>query len=148
VSHKILDQPLLYLSSFFEKNRDLYYDNLNRVRSYDNLAQWINFFLVGVSETAHNAIETLRKISILNDELNDKILKLGRRVPLAKQLLHYLYKFPTVLSSDIVKELRITKPTANALINEFLRLEILRETTGFKRNRIFVFEKYLSLFRD
>ena len=148
VSNKILDRPLLYLSSFFEKNRNLYYDNLNRVLTHNDLAQWIKFFLVGVCDTAQNAIETLQRILNLSDNLNDKIMILGKRVSIAKKLLHYLFKFPTITSSDIVKELKITKPTANTIINEFMRLGILRETTGFKRNRIFVFETYLNLFRD
>jgi Fic family protein len=148
VSHKILNKPLLYLSSFFEKNRQLYYDNLNRVRTHNDLVQWIKFFLIGVNDTAQNAIDTLQKILILSNNCNDKILTLGKRVPIAKKMLNYLFKFPTITSNEIVNELQITKPTANAIINEFLRLEILRETTGFKRNRIFVFETYLKLFRD
>ena len=148
VSHKILEQPLLYLSSFFEKNRILYYDNLNRIRTHNDLTQWLNFFLTAVNETALNAIETLKKISVLNDEIIDTISNLGKRVPMAKRLLQYLYKYPKITSQEIVKELAITKPTANAIIKEFLGLELLKETTGFKRNRIFVFEKYLSLFRD
>jgi Fic family protein len=148
VSHKILEQPLLYLSSFFEKNRNLYYDNLNRIRTHNDLTQWLKFFLTAVNETALNAIETLKKIAVLNDEIIDTISNLGKRVPMAKRLLQYLYKYPKITSQDIVKELAITKPTANAIIKGFLGLELLKETTGFKRNRIFVFEKYLSLFRD
>ncbi len=148
VSNKILDRPLLYLSSFFEKNRDLYYENLIRVRTHNELAQWIKFFLVGVSETAQNAVETLQKILNLSDEFNVKIMTLGKRAPIAKKLLHYLFKFPTITSGEIVKELQITKPTANTIINEFLRLDILKETTGFKRNRIYIFETYLNLFRN
>jgi len=148
VNYKILEQPLFYLSSFFEKNRDVYYDNLNRVRTHNDLTQWLKFFLIGVSETALNAVETLKRISILNDKLNDDIMILGKRVPLARKLLQYLYKYPKITSNQIVSEFQITKPTANAIIKEFLNLKILMEVTGFKRNKIFVFETYLNLFRD
>jgi Fic family protein len=148
VNHKILEKPLLYLSSFFEKNRNLYYDNLNRVRTHNELTQWLKFFLIGISETALNAVETLKRISILNEKLNEDIMTLGKRVPLARMLLQYLYKYPKITSNQIVSEFQITKPTANAIINKFQNLKILIETTGFKRNKIFVFETYLNLFRD
>ena len=148
VNYKILEQPLLYLSSFFEKNRDVYYDNLNRVRTHNDLTQWLKFFLIGVSETALNAVETLKRISVLNEKLNEDITILGKRVPLARKLLRYLYKYPKIISNQIATEFQITKPTANAIIKEFLKLKILIEVTGFKRNKIFVFETYLNLFRD
>ena len=148
VNYKILEQPLLYLSSFFEKNRDVYYANLNRVRTHNDLTQWLKFFLIGVSETALNAVETLKRISVLNEKLNEDITILGKRVPLARKLLRYLYKYPKIISNQIATEFQITKPTANAIIKEFLKLKILIEVTGFKRNKIFVFETYLNLFRD
>ncbi len=148
VSNKLIDRPLLYLSSFFGKNRNLYYDNLNRVRSRNELAQWIKFFLVGMSDTAQLAVSTLQEILNLYNNLNEKIITLGKRLPVAKKLLHYLFKFPTITSGDIVDEMEITKPTANAILNEFIKLNILTEKTGFKRNRIFVFETYLNLFQD
>jgi Fic family protein len=148
VSNKILDQPLLYLSSFFEKNRVLYYDNLNRVRTHNELAQWIKFFLVGINDTAQSAVRTLEEILNLSNTINHKILTLGRRLPIAKKLLQYLFSFPTITSGEIVEELEITKPTANTLIDEFIKLNILVEKTGFKRNRIYMFETYLNLFQD
>lgn len=148
VNYKILEQPLLYLSSFFGKNRDVYYANLNRVRTHNDLTQWLKFFLIGVSETALNAVETLKRISVLNEKLNEDITILGKRVPLARKLLRYLYKYPKIISNQIATEFQITKPTANAIIKEFLKLKILIEVTGFKRNKIFVFETYLNLFRD
>lgn len=148
VSNSILDRPLLYLSSFFEKNKYLYYDDLNRVRTHNELAHWIKFFLVGISDTAQSAVVTLQEILNLKDDLNDKILTLGKRIPTAKRVLHYLFKFPTITSSEIVEEMEITKPTANTIIHEFIKLNILSEKTGFKRNRIFVFESYLNLFHD
>lgn len=148
VNYKILEQPLLYLSSFFEKHRNLYYDNLNRVRTHNDLTQWLKFFLTGVSETALYATETLKRIFLLTDELNERVIILGKRLDLARKLLQYLYKYPKITSNQIVTEFRITKPTANAIINDFLNLKILIEITGYKRNKIYVFETYLNLFRE
>jgi Fic family protein len=146
VSNQILHKPLLYLSTFFEKNRELYYDNLNRVRSHNDLAQWIKFFLAGIIDTAQTAVSTLQKILSLNEKLNNQILDLGKRAPLAKEIIQYLFKYPTITARDIIDEFKITKPTANTMIKEFIRINILVEKTGYKRNRIYIFKKYLDLF--
>jgi hypothetical protein len=42
--------------------------------------------------------------------------------------------------------LGLTPRAANGLINDLERLDILKEITGFKRNRVYVFEEYLRLF--
>lgn len=148
VSNGLLSKPALYLSDFFEKNRQLYYDNLSNVHSKNNLEQWIKFFLVAVIETSKNSIETFNKILILRKEIEEeKILNLNKKVPLAKRFLNYLYSQPIVSLQDIIDELKVSKPTANAIITDFVNLEILKETTGKKRNRIYTFEKYLDLFK-
>jgi DNA-binding MarR family transcriptional regulator len=71
---------------------------------------------------------------------------MGRRIPNAKALLTYLYSKPVVSVTDVMNELKVTKQTANTLIQDFENLIILKEQTGFKRNRIFIFEQYLNLF--
>ena len=111
------------------------------------MEQWLKFFLVGVIETAKNAIDAFTKIIALRDKLEkDSIISLGKRVPNAKSLLNYLYSKPVVTVSDIMANLGVTKQTANNLIKDFHNLGILKEKTGYKRNRVFVFEEYLRLF--
>lgn len=149
VNNQIIDQPLLYLSSFFDKNRNLYYDNLSRVRTHNDLGQWVKFFLVGISETAQRAVKTLQNILDLYDDYNNqRIIALGKRIPLAKTLVNYIFRFPSITAPEIVEHFNITKPTANAIINEFVKLNILIEKTGFKRNRIFVCNEYLDMFKE
>ena len=75
-----------------------------------------------------------------------KFASLGKRFPNAKSLLTYLYSKPVVTVLDVMANLDVTKQTANALIKNFHNLGILKEQTGYKRNRIFVFEEYLRLF--
>jgi len=148
VANKLLVKPTLYLSDFFEKNRQLYYDNLSIVRTNNNLTQWIKFFLTGVIETSTSGISTFQDILKLHKSIEDeKLPKFGRRISLAKVLLNYLYKNPLVYPSYLVDELELTKPTAYAIINDFVKLDILREVTGQKRNRLYVFEEYLNLFK-
>jgi Fic family protein len=147
VRHKILHKPTLYLSDFFEKNKELYYDNLTAVRSKDNLTQWIKFFLVAVIETSKQGAETFREIMNLREQIEGKkIITLGKKIAFGKQLLLHLYKQPVITALDIEEDFKVSKATANAIIKDFQRLDILKEQTGFKRNRVFVFERYLRLF--
>ena len=147
VSNNILQKPSLYLSDFFERNRSYYYDNLTTVRTNNNLIQWLKFFLVGVLETAQNSIGTFNAIIKLRQEIEEKkIIQMGKRAPLAKELLNYLYSKPLVDTNEVAKVLKVNIATSHRLIDEFERLNILKEKTGYKRNRVFVFEKYLSLF--
>jgi Fic family protein len=147
VSNNILNKPALYLSDFFDRNRTNYYDNLTVVRTQNNLVQWLTFFLVGVMETAENSIQIFHDIIKLRKEVEEKkIISLGKRVPIALELIHYLYNKPIVDAPEVAKVLEVNISTAHRLIQEFENLKILREQTGFKRNRIFIFEEYLSLF--
>lgn len=147
INHKVLSKPTLYLSDFIEKNKQHYYTNLMAVSVNNQMEQWLKFFLVGVIETAEKAINTFAKIIALRDKLEkDTILSLGKRLPNAKSLLTYLYSKPVITVSDVMANLNVAKQTANILIKNFHDLGILKEQTGYKRNRIFVFKKYLQLF--
>lgn len=147
INQKILNKPTLYLSDFIEKNRNHYYNNLMAVSLDGKIEQWLKFFLAGVIETAKIAIETFIKIISLRDKLEKEvIISLGKRLPNAKKLLLFLYSKPVVTVADVINNIGTTKQTANALIKDFHDLGILKEQTGYKRNRIFVFEQYLSLF--
>ena len=148
VSTGILKKPTLYLSDYFEKHRNLYYDNLNGVRVSNNIAQWIKFFLVAVIEISKKGVETFYNILKLNEEIDKDILKLGKRINNAKILVNHLYSNPMITSWEVCELLKITPASSNALIRDFIRLKILVETTGGKRYRVFKFEKYIKLFDD
>ena len=148
VSERILDKPLLYLSTFFEKNKGLYYDNLSRVRENSDLLHWLKYFLVGVEETARQASLTLSRVLQLKNKLDTLIQRgLGRRAQNGRILLDALFKDPFVQVKDVESICDLTPKTAGNLIREFERLGILREFTGQSRNRIFFFEEYLDLFK-
>ena len=148
VSKGILARPTLYLSAFFERNRGLYYDNLERVRRASGMLQWVGFFLVGVTETAQDGIRTFKAILKLKEDIEEiRLVKLGRRASQGRRLVNHLYRFPTGTASDVGKALEVTPATANALLRALAELQILHEMTGGMRNRIFVFREYLDLFR-
>ncbi|MFC1515981.1 Fic family protein [Thermodesulfobacteriota bacterium] len=147
MSHGILDKPSLYLSDFFERNRSAYYDALTTVRLSDNIIQWIKFFLTAIIQTAEKGQQTFRNILILREQIDGKVITLGRKAANARKLILSLYQKPVLTGFAIAKILNVTPRAANALINDLERLDILKEQTGFKRNRIYAFEEYLMLFR-
>jgi Fic family protein len=148
VSNNILKKPILYLSDFFDKNRQLYYDNLTVVRTKNDLTQWIKFFLTAVLETSQKGVDVFQKILQLRTEIEDnKIVQLGKKLTLAKLFLNYLYKIPLVNADMLTEEFKITKPTSLAIIYNFVELKILKEWSGRKRNRFYIFEDYVNLFK-
>jgi len=149
VSTGLLDKPTLYVSDFFERKKSLYYDNLTFVRSSNNLLQWVKFFLVAVIETSNKGISTFREILKLKESIEGgKLLSLGKRINNAKKIIIFLYRKPIINVKEVENLLSITTKPANAIIQEFERLGILKEITGYKRNRLFLFEEYYKLFTD
>lgn len=147
VSSGLLVKPTLYLSDFFEKNKEHYYDNLTVVRTKNDLVQWLKFFLEGIRVTAENSIQTFKEIIALRASVENKIITLGKKQMLAKKVLQYLYSQPISDMQSIANVTNVSVTSISRLLNDFIRLGILVELTGFKRNRIFAFEQYLKLFR-
>ena len=146
VEQGILKQPILYLSDFFERNRTLYYDNLTRTREKNDIIQWFKFFLVGIIETAKNGIDTFDKILKLKDEIENKIQNLGTRSVSALKIMSYLYQKPLIDASNVIELTGLSAPTAYKLIKQLEDFEILKEITGGKRKKIYIFDKYIKLF--
>ena len=148
IDAQILSQPVLYMSTFFERHRNAYYDSLSKVRESNDLEQWITFFLGGIVETAQHGIETFTAITDLQQEYDAKILTLGSRSKNAQKLLRFMYAEPIINVNLVVEKLNMNYPTANRLLKALAELGVLAETTGHSRNRLFVLEKYMNLFRD
>jgi Fic family protein len=147
VSKGLLIRPTLYLSAFFEKHKSLYYDNLTRVRTHNDLTQWLKYFLEGIKQTSENSIQTFKEIIKLRQEIEQhSILTLGKKTKLAQQFINYLYSNPVVDSQSVASAMSINSSTAFRLIEDFIKLNILKEMTGLRRNRIFSFTRYIQLF--
>ncbi len=147
VDSKILTKPTLYLSAFFEKNRASYYDSLTMVRKSNNLEQWVTFFLTGIVYTAKDGIETFKQIVDLRQKYDSKIMTLGVRAKNAQKLLLFLFSRPITSAKNVERELQISFNSANRLLKSLVDLKILKEITGSSRNRLFVLDDYLSLFK-
>ena len=147
VSKGILDKPLLYLSTYFESNKKLYYDNLMSVRMEDNMLEWLKYFLTGVRDTAAGAVLTLSRIIDFKRELEITTLaNFGRRANSALLLQNYLYENP-VISVDRAKDVcSLSYKAANNLVDLMQQHGLLKEITGQSRNRLFLFQPYLKAF--
>jgi len=147
VSEKILHKPLLYLSSFFEKNRMLYYDNLTQVREKNDLLHWLKYFLIGVDETARKASRTLSEVLVLKQETEQRLTETsGRRAKAALTLLSHLFMNPVVTVKQVQKICSLSVKSANDLVAFFHDEGILKEISGQTRYRIFAFSEYLDKF--
>jgi Fic family protein len=147
VSSGILEKPLLYLSDFFEKNKTLYYDNLTFVRTKNDLSQWLKFFLTGVIQTADKSCDTLKKIIKLKSSIeNEQIIHMGKRSKSAIKLFHNLFKKPVMSVKEMQNITGLSPKAANDLAYSFVANNILSETTGYQRNRVFVFSEYIKMF--
>ena len=146
VSCGVLSKPSLYLSDFFERNRASYYDALMRVRTGNDLIHWVRFFLKGVAETAQKGRDVFREVLHLRTEVEQAVLSLGKRAPTARAALNLLYRNPITNANELATGLSVSIPTSNAVIKDFERLGILRESTGRQKGRVFVFDRYFRLF--
>jgi len=146
VSRGVLKQPVLYLSDFFERYRQLYYDNLMRVREKNDLRQWFKFFLVGVIETARSSVTTFDNIMKLQKLTETRLQTLGSRMANAQKVLHHLYQRPLINAADAGRVAGISPASAYKLIADLERLGVLKEITGGKRGKVYVFDAYLKLF--
>ena len=148
VDHGLLARPSLYLSDFFERHRGSYYDALTRVRVSNDLIHWVRFFLQGVAETARKGRDVFQKILRLRTETENSLLDLGKRAIKARALLLHLYRRPMVTGPEVETLLKVSRPTANALIKDLVDRGILVESTGRLRGRLYAFKRYLKLFME
>lgn len=147
VSNRLLARPTLYLSDFFEKNRSAYYDNLQLARTQNNLAQWLRFFLQGIDITSQKAIDTFQHIIRIKEYSQNILTAMVKRQKKALRLLEYLFSRPVGDIKSVAEFLEADFSTAKRLVDEFVKNNLLTEVTGYKRNRLFVFEEYLRLFK-
>lgn len=143
----ILLRPVLYLSHFFKRHRQEYYDKLQSIRDTGEWENWLKFFLRGVSAVAAQATDTARNIVELRESHRHLISdSFGHSSGKAVRALEYLYRRPSVSVNDLKEYLGVSYPNANALIDKFVDNKILIEVTGQARNRRFLYQEYIDLF--
>jgi Fic family protein len=142
----VLRRPLLYLSHHLKAHRDRYYGLLQSVRDEGRWEDWLEFFLTGVREVAEEAAQTATAIVAMRE---DHLRLLTRERRSAGQLVHLLdvlFQQPMVTVAYIQDRMGIRYPAANALVARLMDLSLLKEATGHRRNRRFLYEPYIDLF--
>ena len=144
---QVLHKPVLYLSYYFKRQRQEYYDRLQAVRDRGDWDGWLTFFLHGVAEVSGQATETARRVLALREAHRSAITDhFGRAAGNGHRVLERLFEQP-IVSVNVVQSLTgTTYPSANDLVQRFVRRRILVEITGQTRNRRFRYDAYVRLF--
>lgn len=144
----ILDEPILYLSLYLKQNRRVYYELLQEVRESGSWETWLEFFLTGVYKASKQAIQTAQSINDLFAKDQDKISQLGRARFSCEQTFDYMKRLPQVTVSHLAQELKISAPTARSALNHLTSIGVLEEASDRKRDRVYVYRKYLDILED
>lgn len=148
---KLLEMPVLYLSSYLKKHQDTYYERLHGYHSEeDRIAAWVEFFLDGMIEIANSAIQTCQSITELRERDMRKVQQLGKAsAPTTLKVLRNLYKLPTVGIADIVQWTEYTRPGAYRVIERLVDMGILHPTKDSDSyGQKYTYKDYVNLFQD
>lgn len=144
----ILKKPLLYLSLFFKQHRSEYYRLLDLVRFEGDWEAWLDFFLEGVNLTAQNAVDTAQRLVALFQEDTQKIRSAGRIVGSALRVFQVCCRRPLLTLNEAVRQTGLSFPAVAKSMDTLVRLGIVREITGKQRNRVFAYDRYLSILSE
>ena len=147
LSSGLLSKPCFYISDYFEQHRTEYYDSLNRVRLYNNMEEWIIFFLKATIETAKSARIKFEKAVNFVEKINNNIDKISGKSQNIRQILSSFYENPIQETSELVTKLEISKATINRAVISMLKQGFRIEMTGNTRNRIYIMNEYLNIFK-
>lgn len=146
---QILQKPVLYISHYFKKYRNKYYELLQNIRDNGDWESWIKFFLTAVFEVSQEATETARKIVSLRERHRRIITEsFGGTTANALIVLESLFSHPIISVNDIARITDVSFTSANKLAKRLVENNILIESTGQARNRRFRYGEYISLFAE
>ena len=148
---RLLEIPVLYLSTYFKEHQEVYYEKLNAYHSENgNVEEWVDFFLDGVIDIANSSIETCRKITELRERDMRKAQKLGKATaPKTLDMIRFLYKMPTVGIADVVNQTGYSRPSAYKLIDRLVDMNILYpadENDGYGKK--YTYKDYVEVFAE
>ena len=141
-------EPTLYLSLYFKRHRDVYYELLQKVRAEGAWEEWLLFFLEGVEETAEEAVRTATQILEIFARDRALVESLGRPAGNALRVHSLLQRKPLLSVAAAASELNLTAPTVRSAIENLETLGLVRETTGKRRDRLFVYSRYLDILQE
>lgn len=144
----LLREPLLYLSLYLKRERQTYYDLLSQLRTRGDWESWLEFFITGVRETADDAVQTARRLAELFATDRARIAGQGRRAGSALRAHEALKRSPLVSIRHVQQQTGVSWPTASAAIELLTDLDIAREITGRKSDRLFAYGEYIDILSE
>lgn len=144
----MLHDPLLYLSLYLKQNRPTYYALLNQVRKEGDWEGWLGFFLEGVKQVAEGAVSTADRLGVLFRDDRSKATVTGRRAGSALRVLDALKARPIQSMPGVCEATGLSFPAASSAMDLLVDLRIARELTGKRRNRLFVYDRYLAILNE
>lgn len=138
----LLPQPLLYVSAYFEANRQEYYNRLLAVSQKGQWEDWLHFFLIGVSSQSLDAVQRITQLQVLYQTCAEQ-LQVERATERLLEVLNLLFERPIVTVRQVEAALDVPYRSAARYVEKFIQLGILREITGQGRNRIFQADEIL-----
>ncbi len=142
-TQRLLDKPILYLSAYFERNRQEYYEHLLRVSTHGEWAQWILFFLRGIAEQSTDAFRRSRELLQLQQKYHSMIK--SKRSALQIQIADLLLERPLLTTKFVSRHFNIAYQTAKNNIARLVKTGILKELPLAKRNKPYIAEEVLEI---
>ncbi len=147
-SEGVIRSPLLYLSLYFKRNRDAYFEHLQRVRTDGDWEGWLTFFVEGVIDVAESTTRTTQRLVAMIESDRQAIHDFGRGAATAHRVHDLAARFVLVGASSIAKQLGLTSPPVYAALDRLERAGILREATGRRRGKLYVYDQYLAILNE
>lgn len=144
----VLRDPLLYLSLYLKQNRATYYELLDGVRREGDWEAWMGFFLEGVKQVAEAAVSTAERLTIMFREDGVRVRETGRRAGSALRVHEALKKRPILSVAWACEATGLSFPAVSAAMTLLVELKIARELTGRRRDRLFVYDRYLAILNE
>ncbi len=140
----MLPKPVLYLSAYFERHRQEYYDYLLGVSRSGDWESWIVFFLDAIALQSKDAIERSDRLLALWHGYIERMQE-ARSSALILRLVDELFVYPVVTNRIVSDKHSITPRSAQMNIEKLVSSGILREATGRQRNRVYISQEILSI---
>lgn len=144
----VLSEPLLYLSLYLKQHRPDYYALLDRVRRDGDWEAWLTFFLEGVRVTAAGAVETAQRLAGMFRDHRAAIETKRRRAGSALRVHEAIKARPILSMPEICRATGLSFPAASSAMDLLVEMQIARELTGKRRNRLFVYDRYLAILNE
>ena len=147
IEQGIISEPIIYISYFLKKNQIEYYDRITEVRQSGNYEQWVSFFLEAVSSAAKDSMTTIEELRDIHERNIERLPKTNRKNDNVRRVFDYIEQHPIIDIRKTSEALALSYNTVSTAVNKLIQIGILKDTTNYSRNRVFVYEEYINIIK-